>query len=229
MNNSLIDRFGTIGNVSGHAVSFAPNFRITDVSFPPAFNQDPFEVNHGGGRYMGDYDMATADNHYFYTSWGDNRLSDAFFANQPDVRFAKIPVGELDDSALTTTSSILVAGALTLSAASTRSANRVALAPGAPAASSLSSPEMSIFDPIPTVNALASSLPKAYVGLPNSAGSLSIDSQTSIVSKSSDDLPSGSVAGDNQQLQSSPLVRHSVYPHASGFVSDFTGNLMSSW
>jgi hypothetical protein len=24
--------------------------------------------------------------HYFYTTWGDNRLSDAFFTNLPDVR-----------------------------------------------------------------------------------------------------------------------------------------------
>jgi hypothetical protein len=41
---------------------------------------------------MGDYDQAVADNNDFYTTWGDNRLSDAFHANQPDVRFAKIPV-----------------------------------------------------------------------------------------------------------------------------------------
>jgi hypothetical protein len=41
---------------------------------------------------MGDYDQAVADNNYFYTTWGDNRLSDAFHANQPDVRFTKIPV-----------------------------------------------------------------------------------------------------------------------------------------
>jgi len=33
-----------------------------------------------------------ADNSYFYTTWGDNRLGNAFHANQPDVRFAKIPV-----------------------------------------------------------------------------------------------------------------------------------------
>jgi hypothetical protein len=41
---------------------------------------------------MGDYDQATADNSYFYTTWGDNRLGDAVHVNQPDVRFAKIPV-----------------------------------------------------------------------------------------------------------------------------------------
>src|SRR5262249_13743982 len=73
---------------------FGANFRITDVSFPPAFDQDPFMAT----GYMGDYDMVTADNNYFYTTWGDNRLSDAFFANQPDVRFAKIPVEGLGDA-----------------------------------------------------------------------------------------------------------------------------------
>jgi hypothetical protein len=95
--NNLIDRFGAIGAVSGHTVTFGANFRITDVSFPPAFTywdgsawhiQDPV-IRPG---YMGDYDQAVADNTYFYTTWGDNRLSDAIHANQPDVRFAKIPV-----------------------------------------------------------------------------------------------------------------------------------------
>jgi hypothetical protein len=97
--DNLIDRFGVIGTVCGHNVSFAPNFRITDVSFPPAFDQDSFLILAGLNNYMGDYDMATADNNYFYTTWGDNRLSDAFFANQPDVRFAEIPV-ESEDHAL---------------------------------------------------------------------------------------------------------------------------------
>jgi hypothetical protein len=95
-NDSLIDRYGVIGTVSGHTVSFAPNFRITDVSFPPAFGQDPMMP----AAYMGDYDMATADNNYFYTTWGDNRLSDAFFANQPDVRFAKIPVTQAESNSV---------------------------------------------------------------------------------------------------------------------------------
>jgi hypothetical protein len=96
--NNLIDRFGAIGTVSGHTVTFGANFRITDVSFPPVFTywtgsawhiQDPV-IRPG---YMGDYDQAVADNDYFYTTWGDNRLADAFHANQPDVRFAKVPVG----------------------------------------------------------------------------------------------------------------------------------------
>jgi hypothetical protein len=100
--DNLIDRFGEIAGISGHTVSFTPNFRITDVSFPPAFGQDPV-IN---PTYMGDYDQATADNNYFYATWGDNRLSDAFFANQPDVRFAKIPVnGSESDAALLAASS----------------------------------------------------------------------------------------------------------------------------
>jgi hypothetical protein len=41
---------------------------------------------------MGDYDQAVADNNDFYTTWGDNRPGDAFHANQPDVRFAMVPV-----------------------------------------------------------------------------------------------------------------------------------------
>jgi hypothetical protein len=44
---------------------------------------------------MGDYDQAVADNNYFYTTWGDNRLANPNYAphvNQPDVRFARIPV-----------------------------------------------------------------------------------------------------------------------------------------
>jgi hypothetical protein len=85
--NDLIDRFGAIGTVSGHAVTFGTNFRVTDVSFPPAFGQGDIDPN-----YMGDYDQAVADDDFFYTTWGDNRLGDAFHANQPDVRLAKVPV-----------------------------------------------------------------------------------------------------------------------------------------
>jgi hypothetical protein len=105
--NNLIDRFGVIGNVSGHTVNFGANFRITDVSFPPAFNQDPVW---GASGYMCDYDMATADNNYFYTTWGDNRLSDAFFANQPDARFARVPVGGETDPSLVVGGTRSVAG-----------------------------------------------------------------------------------------------------------------------
>jgi hypothetical protein len=63
---------------------------------------------------MGDYDQAVADNNYFYTTWSDNRLSDAFHANQPDVRFAKIPVGgEGTDSSRAAPALISAAAAVT--------------------------------------------------------------------------------------------------------------------
>jgi len=89
--DNLIDRYGAIGAVSGSTITFGPNFRVTDVSFPPVYGQDQgFDPS-----YMGDYDQAVADNGYFYASWGDNRLANPNYAphvNQPDVRFAKIPV-----------------------------------------------------------------------------------------------------------------------------------------
>jgi hypothetical protein len=89
--NSLIDVFGVIGNISGGIVTFEPNFRITNASFPVVINQDPV-VN---PVYMGDYDQAVADNNFFYVTWGDNRLANPSFAahtHQPDVRFAKMLV-----------------------------------------------------------------------------------------------------------------------------------------
>jgi hypothetical protein len=221
--NNLIDRFGVLGTVAGHTVSFAANFRITDVSFPPAFNQDPFFVNAGVGGYMGDYDMATADNNYFYTTWGDNRLSDQFFANQPDVRFAKIPV-EGEDSAVTTASTALIGGTI-LSGTSTNLVGSALTA--TPTRGTFSSPELSIFDPTPTPNALVGSLPTASLGLTDSVEPLAIAGQTSELSNTSEVLPARSAFGDNHPVPASPFVRHSLHPGTSGFVSDFPGNLVS--
>lgn len=87
-NNSLIGRFSAIATLSGGAVTFAPNFRVSSQSFPVVIGQDPV-VN---TTYMGDYDQIAADNAFFYSTWGDNRDSNSFHTNQPDVRFAKIPV-----------------------------------------------------------------------------------------------------------------------------------------
>ena len=85
--NSLINTFGVVGTISGSTVTFGSNFRIATQSFPPGVpGQDP-GVNE---FYMGDYDMAVADNSFFYYTWGDNRDSNSFHANQPDVRFKKI-------------------------------------------------------------------------------------------------------------------------------------------
>jgi uncharacterized protein (TIGR03437 family) len=85
-NNTLIDRDGSIGNISGSAITFAPNFRITDTSFPVVIGQDPV-INL---TYMGDYDQIAANSSGFHVTWGDNRLSNAFHTNQPDVRYAGI-------------------------------------------------------------------------------------------------------------------------------------------
>jgi hypothetical protein len=220
-NDSLIDRYGVIGTVSGHAVSFASNFRITDVSFPPAFGQDPFWVGVGGGGYMGDYDMATADNNYFYTTWGDNRLSDGFFANQPDVRLAKIPV-EVEDSN-TAVSTALTGGRILSGGTST---NLVSSAPTAtPTRGTPTSPELGIFDAVSTANVLVGSLPTASLGLTQSTGPLSTANQASEASKTSEVLPVGSAIADDQQLPASPLVRHSV--GADGLVTDFSGDLVA--
>jgi hypothetical protein len=89
--DGLIDRYGVIGSVSGSTVTWGSNFRITDTSFPAVVGQDPL-IN---STYMGDYDVAVADNGAFYSSWADNRLSDAAHAHQPDVRFARIPMEHL--------------------------------------------------------------------------------------------------------------------------------------
>jgi hypothetical protein len=89
--NSLIDVFGAIGDISGGAVTFEPNFRITTASFPVVIGQDPV-VN---PVYMGDYDQSVADSNFFYVTWGDNRLPNPNFpahTHQPDVRFAKFLV-----------------------------------------------------------------------------------------------------------------------------------------
>lgn len=94
--NINIDTFGRILDFTPNT----PNFLITTESFPPVTDQDPGLPNatFGGLQdyYMGSYDGAVADNDFFYYTWGDNRLSHQFTGgrhdNQPDVRFAKIPV-----------------------------------------------------------------------------------------------------------------------------------------
>jgi hypothetical protein len=117
--NGLIDRFGVIGTVSGSTVTFGANGRITDTSFPEVFNQDPGLAT----TYMGDYDTAAADNSFFYTTWGDNRLSDAAHAHNPDVRFAKIAVSGIVGPAGTFI-------ALTTAAADSSTPSALATSPG---------------------------------------------------------------------------------------------------
>jgi hypothetical protein len=91
--NKLIDTFGVVAQIEDEGASedvfFGANFRITTASFPVVVGQDPSVV----ATYMGDYDQAVADSHYFYYTWGDNRLANPNFpahAHQPDVRFARI-------------------------------------------------------------------------------------------------------------------------------------------
>jgi hypothetical protein len=88
--NSLLDIFGATATISGSTISWSPNFRITNTSFPVVTGVDPFV---GDSIYMGGYDTASADNSSFYYSWGDNR--DASLVRptmQANVRFARIPL-----------------------------------------------------------------------------------------------------------------------------------------
>jgi hypothetical protein len=94
-NNGMIDRYGAIATISGSTLTWRANVRITDTSFPAVVNQDPGEKS----DYMGDYDVAVADTHNFYTAWGDNRQADAYFAHQPDVRFAVVSLRPILSSA----------------------------------------------------------------------------------------------------------------------------------
>jgi hypothetical protein len=157
--NNLIDRFGAIGAVDGHTVTFGANFRITDVSFPPAFTywagtewhiQDP-ALRPG---YMGDYDQAVADNDNFYTTWSDNRLANAFHANQPDVRLAKVPV-ELQG----TNASLLVSGGVVAAASSTATMDYPAMAAA----------EMYAFKTLPTRVVVGQEAASRSGGDPNSS------------------------------------------------------------
>jgi hypothetical protein len=85
--NRLIATHGAIGTVGGSAVSFGGNFRISPL-FAPVFGVDS-SIN---PRYMGEYDVAAADDSFFYFAWGDNRDdSRARPGKQANVRLARIP------------------------------------------------------------------------------------------------------------------------------------------
>ncbi len=85
--NALIDVFGRNATIAGSTVTFGPDYRITNASFPAVVTQDPILYSH----FMGDYDTAVADATAYYRTWGDNRLAQGTHAHQPDVRFAAIP------------------------------------------------------------------------------------------------------------------------------------------
>lgn len=87
-----IDYFAAIADISGESVVFRPNLRISTQSFPVVKGVDSyFNI-----RYMGDYDVVSADNNNFYFVWSDNRdPSDPITGhkgNQQNVRFAKASV-----------------------------------------------------------------------------------------------------------------------------------------
>jgi hypothetical protein len=86
--NGNIERFGVIGSIDGETVTFGHNFDYSDAPFPEEFGHDTASAP----DYMGDYDQATSDNQFFYTSFVDTRRG-----NQ-DVFFEKIPVAGLSDA-----------------------------------------------------------------------------------------------------------------------------------
>lgn len=100
--NGLIDRFAAVGRINGVSISstitWLPNQRVTDASFPESgeLNPDP------NFAYMDDYDQSTSDNLSFYTTWGDNRLASQLHAGtQQDVRCAKVPAAVVVDGTST--------------------------------------------------------------------------------------------------------------------------------
>jgi len=103
--NSLIERWGIIatrGPGGGECCSISPNFRISTGSWPVVVGQDSYVP----ATYMGGYDQMTAGTAFFGAAWSDNRLPNPAngplpHVNQPDVRFALLPVngparGDLD-------------------------------------------------------------------------------------------------------------------------------------
>ncbi len=97
----LLQRGGRIARVGAGDcnLSFGDGFTFSP-QFPPVIGQDPV-IN---ATYMGDYDQAVANNTSFFATWGDNRDSAGSHANQPDVRWAEVPVttGFVGEVAVTT-------------------------------------------------------------------------------------------------------------------------------
>jgi hypothetical protein len=80
--NGNMERFGVIGSIDDGTVTFGHNFDYSDAPFPESSGHDFIAAP----DYMGDYDQATSDNAFFYTSFVDTRRG-----NQ-DVFFEKIPL-----------------------------------------------------------------------------------------------------------------------------------------
>jgi hypothetical protein len=116
-NNSLIETWGVFANAPvTNANSFASNFKISSVQFPPVFSGTltnsgeydpayPPTFSSGDPRYcgsfdggyshhMGDYDMVATDAQVVYYTWSDNRILTGIsggIRNQADIRMIRIP------------------------------------------------------------------------------------------------------------------------------------------
>jgi len=89
LSNSRFHTYARHASISGTTVTWDANdYKITEADSPVVIGQDPM-IN---TTYMGDYDMAAADNTLFYRTWADNRASNGSHANQPDVRFVSVPL-----------------------------------------------------------------------------------------------------------------------------------------
>ena len=87
--DNLIDYFGRQCGITGLALSCGADFRVSDQSFLPEFGRDSFV----SPTYMGDYDNASADNSFFYVSWGDNLLPlGTTGRNDPNVFFDRVAI-----------------------------------------------------------------------------------------------------------------------------------------
>ncbi|RIK02164.1 MAG: hypothetical protein DCC48_18425 [Acidobacteria bacterium] len=107
--NWEIGLWGRIAEVESTGLEFGHEFPIATESSPPVYRQDPLL---SPGNFMGEFGQSSADAEYFYVAWTDTRLGDTFHRNQPDVRFAKIPV-EGPGAVLTTSGATFRTGSCT--------------------------------------------------------------------------------------------------------------------
>jgi len=85
--NLAFHRRARIGRLQADgSVKFYPSFQI-GPNTPIVIGQDPV-IN---PTYMGDYDQIAGGTKNFKATWSDNRMGNAFHANQPDVYFARFP------------------------------------------------------------------------------------------------------------------------------------------
>jgi subtilisin-like proprotein convertase family protein len=93
--NLGMQRYGRVGKAPAGTLALNTEFAMSPV-FPVAIGQDPV-IN---PVYMGDYDQIAATDASFFPVWGDNRDGNSVHANQPDVRYAKVPAKGATDVSL---------------------------------------------------------------------------------------------------------------------------------